>query len=105
MLTPQEIVRLIAAAPGMKYKAALSAAHGAGLRASEAVALEVSDIDSIRTSGAPGGAETIVLVEDDEAVRATVEALLPRLGRHVLNAKDALGALTIIESGGRPILR
>ena len=33
---------------GPKYKAALSAAYGAGLRVSEVVALKVSDIDSKR---------------------------------------------------------
>ena len=36
------------AAPGLKYKAALSVAYGAGLRVSEVVALKVSDIDSAR---------------------------------------------------------
>jgi integrase len=34
--------------PGLKYKAALSVAYGAGLRASEVVALKVADIDSKR---------------------------------------------------------
>ena len=37
-----------AAAPGPKYKAALSAAYAASLRVSEVVALNVSDIDSER---------------------------------------------------------
>jgi len=36
------------AAPGVKYKAALSVAYGAGLRVSEVVSLKVSDIDSKR---------------------------------------------------------
>ena len=36
------------AAPGLKYRAALSLAYGAGLRASEVVSLKVSDIDSER---------------------------------------------------------
>ena len=36
------------AAPGIKYKAALSVAYGAGLRVSEVVSLKVSDIDSKR---------------------------------------------------------
>jgi integrase/recombinase XerD len=36
------------AAPGAKYKAALSVAYGAGLRASEVVSLKVSDVDSAR---------------------------------------------------------
>src|SRR5215211_7206701 len=40
--------RSVEAAPGPKYKAALSAAYSAGLRVSEVVALKVSDIDSER---------------------------------------------------------
>jgi site-specific recombinase XerD len=45
VLTPEEVARLLAAAPGMKYRAALSVAYGAGLRASEVVSLKVSNID------------------------------------------------------------
>jgi integrase/recombinase XerD len=43
-------VRLLEAAPGpgLKYKAALSIAYGAGLRGGEVVMLRVSDIDSER---------------------------------------------------------
>jgi len=48
VLSPEEVVRLLDAAPGLKYKAALSVAYGAGLRVSEVVALKVSDIDSKR---------------------------------------------------------
>jgi integrase len=44
--SPEEVVRFLEAAPGPKYKAALSAAYGAGLRVSELVALKVSDVDS-----------------------------------------------------------
>jgi site-specific recombinase XerD len=40
--------RLLDAAPGLKYKAALSVAYGAGLRATEVVSLKVCDIDSKR---------------------------------------------------------
>src|SRR5216684_9417942 len=46
VLSPEEVVRLLDAAPGLKYKAALSVAYGAGLRVSEVVALKVGDIDS-----------------------------------------------------------
>ena len=35
-LSPEEVARLLDAAPGLMYKAALSVAYGAGLRASEA---------------------------------------------------------------------
>jgi integrase/recombinase XerD len=48
VLSPQEVACLLEAAPGLKYKAALSVAYGAGLRVSEVVALKVSDIDSKR---------------------------------------------------------
>jgi site-specific recombinase XerD len=48
VLGPEEVARLLDAAPGLKYKAALSVAYGAGLRAVEVVSLKVSDIDSKR---------------------------------------------------------
>jgi hypothetical protein len=35
-LSPEEVARFLEAAPGVKYKAALSVAYGAGLRVSEA---------------------------------------------------------------------
>jgi len=47
-LSIEEVTRLIEAAGGLKYKAALSIAYGAGLRSSEVVHLKVSDIDSQR---------------------------------------------------------
>jgi len=48
VLSVEEVARLLDAAPGLKYKAALSVAYGAGLRANEVVSLKVSDIDSKR---------------------------------------------------------
>ena len=48
VLSPEEVARLLDAAPGLKYKAALSVAYGAGLRASEVVSLKIADIDSDR---------------------------------------------------------
>ena len=48
VLSQEEVSRLLQAAPGLKYKAALSAAYGAGLRVSEVTHLKVSDIDSER---------------------------------------------------------
>ena len=46
-----------------------------------------------------GGSETIFVVEDDEAVRDTVVALLTELGYRVLKASDAQSALVVVESG------
>jgi integrase len=48
VLSSEEVARLLDAAPGLKYKAALSVAYGMGLRASEVVSLKISDIDSKR---------------------------------------------------------
>src|SRR5437660_1261925 len=48
VLSTEEVLRLLEAAPSPKHKAALSVAYGAGLRAMEVVALKVSDIDSKR---------------------------------------------------------
>jgi site-specific recombinase XerD len=48
VLTPDEVARLLEAAPGLKWRTALSVAYGAGLRASEVVGLKVGDIDSQR---------------------------------------------------------
>jgi len=48
VLSPEEVARLLDAAPGLKYRAALSVAYGAGLRASEVVSLKLADIDSER---------------------------------------------------------
>src|SRR5438034_566300 len=48
VLSPEEVARLLDAAPGLKYRAALSAAYGAGLRAAEVISLKVGDIDSKR---------------------------------------------------------
>ena len=48
VLSTEEVARLLEAAPGPKYKAALAAAYGAGLRIAEVANLKVSDVDSKR---------------------------------------------------------
>jgi site-specific recombinase XerD len=48
VLSPEEVERMLEAAPGLKYKAALSVAYGAGLRVSEIISLKICDIDSAR---------------------------------------------------------
>jgi integrase len=48
VLGPEEVARLLYAAPSLMYKPALSVAYGAGLRASEIISLKVEDIDSTR---------------------------------------------------------
>ena len=48
VLTPDEVRQLLQAVSSLKYKAALSVAYGAGLRASEITHLRVTDINSQR---------------------------------------------------------
>ncbi len=51
VLSPGEVARLLDAAPGLKYKAALSVAYGAGLRASEVISLKIADIPRVKPKG------------------------------------------------------
>ncbi len=55
VLSPEEVVRLLDAAPGLKYKAAPGVAHGAGPRAAEEVSLKVSGIPRVKSEGRLAG--------------------------------------------------
>jgi site-specific recombinase XerD len=70
VLTPEEVARLIQAAPGPKYKAALAVAYGAGLRVSEVANLRVLDIDSERM---------VIRVEQGKGKKDRNGMLSPRL--------------------------
>lgn len=48
VLSPEEVTRLLAAAPGPKYLTALALAYGTGLRVGEICALRVTDVDPQR---------------------------------------------------------
>ena len=48
VLSADEVVRFLEAVAGLKARAALTTAYGAGLRASEVVSLKVENIDSSR---------------------------------------------------------
>jgi site-specific recombinase XerD len=69
ILSPEEVARLLDAAPGLKYRAALSVAYGAGLRASEVVSLKLADIDSsrmvIRVEQGKGRKDRYAILSDD----------------------------------------
>ena len=54
---------------------------------------------SLETTPIAGGRETVLVVEDDDSVRATVVEMLNDLGYQILTARDAASALTVIESG------
>nr|CAD6617273.1 hybrid sensor histidine kinase/response regulator [Rhizobium sp. TCK] len=62
--------------------------------------LEAEDVVADSLVGpVTGGTETVLVVEDDEAVREVAVGLLTELGYKVLRAKDADSALAIVESG------
>ena len=70
VLTQEEAARLMLAAPGAKYRAALGVAYGAGLRVSEVSNLKVSDIDSERM---------LLRIEQGKGQRDRNAMLSPRL--------------------------
>jgi integrase/recombinase XerD len=69
ILSPEEVARLLEHAPGLKARAALSVAYGAGLRASEVVSLKLGDIDSerrvIRVEQGKGRKDRYAMLADD----------------------------------------
>lgn len=56
----------------------------------------VAPVDAGQVSG---GHESVLVAEDDDGVRATVVDLLGELGYRVLTARDAAGALALLEGG------
>jgi two-component system, cell cycle sensor histidine kinase and response regulator CckA len=54
-----------------------------------------ADMESAENKVASGGSETILLVEDEEAVRRPTSEFLRRQGYHVLEAKDGVEALAV----------
>ncbi|PZR93593.1 MAG: integrase [Hyphomicrobiales bacterium] len=84
VLNPEEVARLLDAAPGLKYKAALSVAYGAGLRAAEVISLKVADIDSkrmiIRVEQGKGGKDRNVMLSPSllDLLRAWWKAARPQ---------------------------
>jgi PAS domain S-box-containing protein len=74
--------------------------HGTTIRLYLPRALQAEDVE-VRLADAPvvGGAETVLVVEDDAEVRETVVEMLRELGYRVLKAVDAQSALSVVESG------
>jgi site-specific recombinase XerD len=70
VLSADEVVRFLEAVPGLKSRTALTTAYAAGLRASEAVRLKVSDIDSGRM---------MIRVEEGKGAKDRYAMLSPQL--------------------------
>jgi CheY-like chemotaxis protein len=60
---------------------------------------EDEPVDTRAAAPVIGGTDVILLVEDDEDVRATTADMLSDLGYNVLKARDADDAMAIIDSG------
>jgi len=97
VLPPEEVLRLLEAAPSPKHKAALSVAYGAGLRAMEVVALKVSDIDSKRM---------MLRVEQGKSLpprrRGAARIVLPCCRRNCWNCCATGGASRVLPYGCSP---
>ncbi|MBI2736264.1 MAG: site-specific integrase [Rhodospirillales bacterium] len=70
ILSADEVVRFLEAVPGFKSRTALTTAYAAGLRASEAARLKVSDVDSSRM---------MIRIEEGKGAKDRYAMLSPQL--------------------------
>jgi len=98
VLPPEDVLRLLEAAPNPKSKAALSVAYGAGLRAMEVVALKVADIDSgrmlIRVEQGKGRKDRFAMLSPQllELLRDWYRIARPRV--YMFPGRDKIGPMT-----------
>ena len=98
ILPPEDVLRLLEAAPNPKSKAALSVAYGAGLRAMEVVALKVTDIDSqrmlLRVEMGKGRKDRFAMLSPQllELLRDWYRIARPRL--YMFPGRDKIGPMT-----------
>ena len=98
VLPPEDVLRLLEAAPNPKSKAALSVAYGAGLRAMEVVALKVADIDSqrmlIRVEMGKGRKDRFAMLSPRllELLRDWYRIARPRV--YLFPGRDKIGPMT-----------
>jgi len=98
VLSPEEVLRLLEAAPNAKYKAALSVAYGAGLRAMEVAALKVTDIDSqrmlIRVEQGKGRKDRFAMLSPQllDVLRDWYRIARPRI--YLFPGQDKIGPMT-----------
>jgi site-specific recombinase XerD len=98
ILPPEDVLRLLEAAPNPKSKAALSVAYGAGLRAMGVVALKVTDIDSqrmlLRVEMGKGRKDRFAMLSPQllELLRDWYRIARPRL--YMFPGRDKIGPMT-----------
>ena len=98
ILPPEDVLRLLEAAPNPMSKAALSLAYGAGLRAMEVVALKVTDIDSqrmlLRVEQGKGRKDRFAMLSPQllELLRDWYRIARPRF--YMFPGRDKIGPMT-----------
>ena len=93
VLSPDEIVRFLEAVPGLRNRAALTTAYGAGLRVGEVARLETGAIDSsrmlIRIEQGKGGKDRYVMLSPQLLRILRAYWRLARPGRWLFPGHDA----------------
>ena len=98
VLPAEDVLRLLEAAPNPKYKAALSVAYGAGLRAMEVAGLKVADIDSqrmlIRVEQGKGRKDRFAMLSPQllDLLRDWYRIARPRI--YLFPGRDKIGPMT-----------
>ena len=115
ILSPEEVLRVLAAIRAVKYKAIIATAYAAGLRISEVCALQVSDIDSqrmrIHVRSGKGKKDRYVMLGESllallrqyyQAVRPKGEYLFPgqKPQRHISATAVSLVLRKVIREAG-----
>ena len=94
VLSGEEIVRFLQAIPGLRNRAALTTAYGAGLRVCEVAALKVGDIDSsrmvIRVEHGKGGKDRYVMLSP-QLLTSSSQLVEQRLCLFEIGRIEALG--------------
>src|SRR5699024_6058095 len=62
-----------------------------------------SSASALALEDVPGGSETVLLVEDERAVRASARRMLERRGYRVVTARHGGDALALLRAGEPPI--
>jgi hypothetical protein len=104
VLSPEDVRRLLGAAPGFKYRLLLSLTYGCGLRASEVVSLKVCDIDSaqmvIRIEVVPGHA--FGMTQGPQGSLCDAAASPARYAAAVVESGSTAGLAVSRATGGQP---
>lgn len=99
VLSPDEIVQFLEAVPGLRNRAALTTAYGAGLRVGEVSRLKLGDIDSgrkvIRIEQGKGGKDRYVMLSAQRLRILRTYWRLARPADWLFPGRDATGPIDV----------